>query len=88
VFSEVFYKTWKAFIDGKEVSPVRTDYILRGLPVPAGKHTIEFRCVDDVMTGSAKVSLYGSIFVGIVILAMVAVLVIRRKKSTCTEDKE
>ena len=88
VFSEVFYKTWKAFIDGKEVSPVRTDYILRGLPVPAGKHTIEFRCVDDVMTGSAKVSLYGSIFVGIVILAMVAIIIIRRKKCACTEDKE
>jgi hypothetical protein len=40
------------------------------------------------MTGSAKVSLYGSIFVSIVILAMVAVLVIRRKKCACTEDKE
>jgi hypothetical protein len=88
VFSEVFYKTWKAFIDGKEVAPVRTDYILRGLPVPAGKHTIEFRCVDEVMTGSAKVSLYGSIFVGSVILAMVAIIIIRRKKCACTEDKE
>ncbi len=88
VFSEVFYKTWKAFIDGKEVTPVRTDYILRGLPVPAGKHKIEFLCVDDVMTSSAKVSLYGSVFVGIVILAMVAMLIYRRKKSACAQNKE
>lgn len=88
VFSEVFYKTWKAFIDGKEVTPVRTNYILRGLPVPAGKHTIEFLCVDDVMTGSAKVSLYGSIFVGVVILAMVALLIYRRKKCACGSNEE
>lgn len=88
VFSEVFYKTWKAFIDGKEVTPVRTNYILRGLPIPAGKHKIEFLCEDKVMTGSAKVSLYGSIFVGIVILAMVAIIIYRRKKCSCNKNKE
>ena len=88
VFSEVYYKTWKAFIDGKEVTPVRTNYILRGLPIPAGKHKIEFRCVDEVMINSAKVSLYGSIFVGIVILTMVAMIIYRRKKCVCNENKE
>ena len=88
VFSEVFYKTWRAFIDGKEVTPVRTNYILRGLPIPAGKHKIEFLCEDKVMTVSAKVSLYGSIFVGIVILAMVAMIIYRRKKCSCNENKE
>ena len=85
VFSEVFYKTWRAYIDGKEVTPVRTDYILRGLPIPAGKHKVEFLCVDEVMTGSAKVSLYGSIFVGIVILGMAAAIVVRSRKRKETE---
>jgi len=87
VFSEVFYKTWRAYIDGKEVAPVRTNYILRGLPIPAGKHKIEFLCVDDVMTGSAKVSLYGSIFVGIVIIGMVVAIIIRNRKKEENEQQ-
>lgn len=44
VFSEIYYdKGWNAFIDGKKTGYLRVDYALRGMPLPAGTHTIEFK---------------------------------------------
>lgn len=80
VFSEVFYKTWKVFIDGQEVPLIRANYILRALPVPAGEHEIEFQCVDEVYNKASKISLWGSIFVGLVIVGLVILLVLQYRK--------
>ena len=43
VFSEIFYdKGWSVTIDGKSAEAIRVDYILRGMELPAGRHTVEW----------------------------------------------
>jgi len=44
VFSEIYYdKGWKAYVDGEEAPYFRVDYVLRGMVLPAGDHTVEWR---------------------------------------------
>jgi len=43
VLSEIFYPGWKAFVDGTETGILRTDFNLRGIVFPPGKHHVEFR---------------------------------------------
>ena len=70
VFSEVYYKTWRAYINGVEAPLVRVNYILRGLEIPAGNHTIELKCIDELYHQGAKISLIASIITGIVLLSL------------------
>ncbi len=62
VFSEVYYADgWQAYIDGQAVDHIRANYILRALPVPAGKHTIEFRFAPQAYAIGNTVSLVSSV---------------------------
>ena len=69
VFSENFYKNgWKATIDGKEVKIYRVNYVLRGIEIPAGKHTIEFKFEPEVVKKGSSIVLFSSI--GMVLLLL------------------
>ncbi|MGB3307687.1 MAG: YfhO family protein [Thermomicrobiales bacterium] len=43
VVSEIYDKGWKAYVDGKRVDLLQTNGALRGVPLPAGEHTVELR---------------------------------------------
>ena len=42
VLSDVFYPGWQAHIDGKPAHIFQTNYIFRGVQLPAGEHTVTF----------------------------------------------
>ncbi|HIS34944.1 MAG TPA: YfhO family protein [Candidatus Avirikenella pullistercoris] len=82
VFSEIYYpKGWKAFIDGQEVPYLRANYILRGLVIPAGEHTIEFTFAAPHFS-LLKTITYTSSILLYLMLATGIVLFIRRKKTS------
>jgi hypothetical protein len=43
VLSEVYAPGWNAYVDGKKVDLYAADYVLRGIPVPAGEHSVTLR---------------------------------------------
>jgi membrane protein YfhO len=69
VFSEVYYKAgWRAFVDGKEYPIIKTDYVLRGLALPAGKHNIEFRFEPQGYMKGKSLTLISSIILALLVL--------------------
>lgn len=71
VFSEIFYdKGWNAYVDGQLVPHFRCNYVLRGMVVPEGKHTIEFKFEPQVVAQGETISLVSSLLLygGIVII--------------------
>ena len=44
VMSEIYYnRGWNAYLDGQKTGYVKANYLLRGIALPAGKHTVEFK---------------------------------------------
>lgn len=73
VFSEVYYPHgWKAFIDGKLVPHFRTNWILRGMEVPAGEHKVEFRFESDTYLMTRGISTAAS---SLLVLVLIGLLV-------------
>ncbi|MBO4281803.1 MAG: hypothetical protein J5873_01235 [Bacteroidales bacterium] len=89
VFSEIYYAPdWFAYIDGKPADYLRVNYILRGMVIPAGEHTIEFRNEAPTLHRWEKISIAGSV---LLVLSMAGAFAVtygrRRKKPTSTKTE-
>ncbi|GAO43712.1 YfhO family protein [Flavihumibacter petaseus] len=72
VFSEIYYdKGWNAYLDSKQVPYTKVNYALRGMPVPAGDHEIEFRFEPTSVTTSRLITIVSTLIV-LLLLALAA----------------
>lgn len=73
VFSEVYYdKGWKAFVDGKELPIVRTNYVLRGVTLPAGQNKeVKFVFHPESFYTGEKIALIASMIALLVLVAAI-----------------
>ena len=80
VFSEIFYADgWNAYLNGKLVPHYRVNYVLRGMPVPAGDNQIEFKFEPKVIQQGSLISL---VSYGLLILLLIFGILKFRKAST------
>jgi hypothetical protein len=84
VFSEVYYPHgWEVYIDGKKTDYCRTDYVLRGLAVPAGKHTILFK-FDPASARYGEVITRWSNILSVLIVLLCCFMVWKNRKNNQT----
>ena len=82
VFSEIYYPAgWKCFIDGVESNYFRTDYVMRGMIVPAGSHQIRFTFKPSSYYMGNKVSLASSIILILLAAGYFILVFIKKPKS-------
>ena len=69
-------------MDGEEVPIIRTNYLLRGLALPAGEHQVEFVFAPASMKISNTVSLIASIILVLGLGRAIGLSIRQRKESS------
>jgi uncharacterized membrane protein YfhO len=83
VFSEIYYNLgWKAYVDGKETAIYQTNYVLRGIVIPAGAHEIKFEFKPTSINVSRRLSDIASFIIWISLFAGIVLYFKSRKTTT------
>ncbi|MDP3314219.1 YfhO family protein [Lutibacter sp.] len=63
IFSEIYYKNgWNAYIDGVLTPYYKVNYVLRGMPIGSGKHTVEFKFEPEIIKTGRTITLVSYLF--------------------------
>ncbi|MCW5909384.1 MAG: YfhO family protein [Chitinophagales bacterium] len=91
VFSEIYYnneKGWHAYIDGKAAEHFRCNYVLRGIVIPAGSHTIEFKFEPNSVKQGNTISYAGSFLLFALVFGILGFEGYKRYKQLQAEPAE
>lgn len=82
VFSEIYYKSgWNAYVDGKLTPHFRTDYVLRAMVIPAGKHVVEFKFEPQIFNRGEVISWASSLLLILLGIGVIVAEIIRAIKN-------
>lgn len=83
VFSEVYYENgWNCYIDGQKAPIIKTNYVLRGVVMPPGKHKVEMKFEPTSYPKGEKIGKMGSLLWGFVLLGGAGWLLWSNRKRT------
>ncbi|MFT3702312.1 MAG: YfhO family protein [Agriterribacter sp.] len=83
VFSEIYYPAgWNAYLDGKPTPYSKVNYVLRGMPVPAGKHEVVFKFEPSSYATGQRLIYVGNILFYIALAGAAFAIWKRQKKAT------
>ncbi len=89
VLNEIYYPAgWKAYIDGSETEFYKTNYLLRSVVVPAGKHKVEFIFHPDTYFLGKSISIGANLILIFILFAGAIGIYRRRKSATVTENNQ
>jgi hypothetical protein len=75
VFSEIYYKNgWNAYVDGVLTPHYQVNYVLRGMEIPKGSHSIEFKFEPTVINKGNTITLLSYLLFLILPLGWLVVL--------------
>ena len=82
VMSDIYYPAgWKAFVDGNETEIIKTDYLLRSIVIPKGKHKVEIRFEPKTYYTGKTISLGANILVVLLLIGSIGGVFMSRKKA-------
>ncbi|MFD1315593.1 YfhO family protein [Namhaeicola litoreus] len=79
IFSEVYYKNgWNAYVDGVIQPHFRANYVLRGMNIPAGNHTVLFKFEPKIIRTGTTISLIS--YLAFVFLTIAGYFLLKKRK--------
>ena len=82
VFSEIYYPSWTATVDGKPVELGRVNYVLRAIHIDGGKHKVELDFHPATIKTTETVAYVAMVILVLLLLGIIFIEWRKSKKSS------